>query len=162
MKFRRDTRKRPARHQRGMTLLDTVVTITMIGSVSAVALPKLNELPREARIAVVEHLAGAVRSASALAHMKCVVQSECAMQTGTAMVEMGGDAVRLTHGYPAAGEPDGVALALEFSGFGTQHSPGQTLLTKDGAPDPQRCAVAYAEPQAPGRGPQLDVITSGC
>jgi MSHA pilin protein MshA len=145
-----------------MTLLDTLVTVTMIGSVSAVALPKLNELPREARIAVVEHLAGTVRSASNLAHMKCAVQATCAMHTGTATVEMGGDAVRLTHGYPAAGEPDGLALALEFSGFGAQHSPGQTLLTKDGAPDPKRCGVAYTEPHAPGHSPQLDVITSGC
>ncbi|MEY2839811.1 MAG: hypothetical protein RJB60_2110, partial [Pseudomonadota bacterium] len=57
--------KRRAR-ARGISLLDTLVTVSVVSSVSAVALPKLNGLPSEARMAVVEHMAGAVRSASHL------------------------------------------------------------------------------------------------
>lgn len=162
MKNRRVSPSWSGRHQRGISLLDTVVTVAMIGSVSAVALPKLNELPSEARVAVVAHMGGAIRSASSLAHMKCMVQADCAMNTGPATVTMGGQAVRLSHGYPAGGEPDGMQQALEFSGFEARHTPGQTVFTKVGAPDPQRCAAVYTEPQAPGLGPQVDVVTSGC
>ena len=165
MKIRRIShirRMQPRPCHRGISLLDTLVTVSLIGSVSAMALPRLSNLPREARVAVVEHTAGAVRSASSLAHMKCMVEAACAMHTGVATIEMGGERVRLTHGHPAGGEPDGLALAVALTGFEARHAPGHTLLIKDGAPNPELCAVAYTEPEAPGRSPMVGVVTSGC
>jgi MSHA pilin protein MshA len=126
----------------GMTLLDTLVTISVVGSVSAVALPKLNSMPHEARIAVVEHMAGAVRSAAHLVHMKCAVQTGC--------------------GYPIAGRAEGIANAMEYVGFTAQQQAAQTWFSKDGAPEPSACGVRYEAGAAPSESPQVTVITSGC
>lgn len=153
--------KRRAR-ARGMTLLDTLVTVSVVGSVSAVALPRLNGLPSEARVAVVEHMAGAVRSASHLVHMKCAVQATCGLHSGTGSVEAAGSTVALLHGYPLAGSPEGIANAIEYVGFTAQHAPEQTWFGKDGAPEPEACGVRYGGPTQPGQPPRVTVVTSGC
>lgn len=160
------THRRPAprrlRAGRGLTLLDTLVTMSVVGSVSAVALPRLNELPREARVAVVAHMAGAVRSASHLVHMKCAVQALCELNSGEGSVLVSGDDVHLLHGYPAAGEAQGIEQALDYVGFSAQRTDGQTWFGKDGAPDPRTCGVRYEAPAGPGQSPRVAVITSGC
>jgi MSHA pilin protein MshA len=153
---------KPQSRARGMTLLDTLVTVSVVGSVSAVALPKLNDLPSEARIAVVAHMGGAVRSASHLVHMKCAVQATCGLHSGTGSVEAASSAVALLHGYPLAGSPEGIANAVEYVGFTAQHAPDQTWFGKDGAPEPAACGVRYAAPESPGQPPRVAVVTSGC
>jgi MSHA pilin protein MshA len=146
----------------GMTLLDTLVTISVVGSVSAVALPKLNSMPHEARIAVVEHMAGAVRSAAHLVHMKCAVQTGCDLHAGAGSVTVSGDEVSLLHGYPIAGRAEGIANAMEYVGFTAQQQAAQTWFSKDGAPEPSACGVRYEAGAAPSESPQVTVITSGC
>jgi type II secretory pathway pseudopilin PulG len=153
---------KPKKHIRGMTLLDTLVTVSVVGSVSAVALPKLNGLPSEARIAVVAQMAGAVRSASHLVHMKCAVQATCDLHSGVGSVDLAGDAVSLLNGYPLAGSPEGIANAVEYVGFTAQHAPDQTWFGKDGAPEPEACGVRYEAATAAGQSPHVIVITSGC
>jgi MSHA pilin protein MshA len=153
--------KRRAR-ARGISLLDTLVTVSVVSSVSAVALPKLNGLPSEARMAVVEHMAGAVRSASHLVHMKCAVQATCDLHSGVGSVEVADSAVSLLHGYPQAGSPEGIANAIEYVGFTAHHVPDQTWFGKDGAPEPAACGVRYVAPVSPGQPPQVAVVTSGC
>lgn len=156
------TPRKPASLSRGMTLLDTLVTVSVVGTASAVALPKLNDVPREARLAVVAQMAGAVRSAGHLVHMKCAVQANCDLQGGEGSVMVSGDEVRLLGGYPAAGTPEGIANAMDYTGFSAEHGAGKTWFGKDGAPDPQRCGVSYEAPEAPGQAPQVTEITSGC
>jgi hypothetical protein len=153
---------KPKMHARGVSLLDTLVTVSVVGSVSAVALPKMSGLPSEARIAVVAHMAGAVRSASHLVHMKCAVQATCDLHSGVGSVDVAGDAVSLLNGYPLAGSSEGIANAIEYVGFTAQHAPDQTWFAKDGAPEPAACGVRYEAPVSPGQAPQVAVVTSGC
>jgi MSHA pilin protein MshA len=148
--------------QRGVSLLETVLAVTIAGGVSATVLPQVAHLPGQARVAVVQSLEGAVRSATALVHMKCAVQQGCPLESGQASVAVAGDTVSLVRGYPVAGTPDGIESAIEFTGFTAQHSPGRTVFSKDGAPQPASCAVVYTEPQADGQAPQTHTLTSGC
>jgi MSHA pilin protein MshA len=150
------------RRQGGVSLIESLGVVVVAGSLSAVALPKLADLPTEARMAVVHSMAGAVHSASALVHMKCAVQSGCDMVSGSASVLAAGDAVSLIRGYPKGGDASGIENALEYGGFTALRSPGRTVFVKDGAPHAPSCAVIYDEPLADGRRPTIEAVTAGC
>jgi MSHA pilin protein MshA len=156
-------RSKPSLHkQRGVSLLETVGVVAIAGSMSVVALPKLTDLPAEARVSVVKSMAGAVHSASVLAHMKCAVQHGCNLESGQATVLAAGDAVLLTRGYPTGGESSGIENALEYTGFTALRSQGRTVFVKDGAPHAPSCAVIYEEPLADGSRPTIETVTAGC
>jgi hypothetical protein len=159
------THRQPAhrrRAQRGVSLLETVSVVTIASSLSAVAIPKLTHLPGEARVSVVRIMEGALHSASALMHMQCAVDASCHLQTGTATLWAEGDQVRMARGYPRGGHPQGIANALQFTGFTAKHSGRSTVFTKDGADDSARCAVVYEAPGADGQAPTITALTSGC
>lgn len=147
---------------RGVSLLDTLCVVTIAGSVSAVALPKVSNLPQQARAAAVQAMAGAVTSASQLVHMKCAVQADCPLQAREAVLSLPGDDLVLFRGYPRAGVPSGIEASVEQTGFSVSHAAGLTLFSKDGAPRPEACAVAYAEPMREGAAPVVRVFTEGC
>ena len=50
--------------QRGLSLIETLCTLTIMGTVAASAMPRLAHLPTEARVSVIQGLEGAVRAAS--------------------------------------------------------------------------------------------------
>lgn len=159
MKRRIHSTRRPPR---GISLLDTLCVVTIASSVSAVALPKFTELPGLARASVVTSMAGAVRSASTLVHMKCAVRADCPLYAGESDVVVAGDAVRLVHGYPKGGQADGIENAVEYTGFTPSRGTGRTAFLLDGAPNAQACAVIYQEPPGTGRTPEVQTITTGC
>ncbi len=150
------------RRQSGFTLLELICSIVIIGVLSATALPTVVGLASEARVAVVKNMEGAIRSASALMHMKCIVDQACASTVSEFMLKTEGEVVRLAKGYPSPGSPDGIALALEFSGFTPMHSQGRTVFAKDGATDAMACAVVYEGAGADGQAPSINALTSGC
>ena len=147
---------------RGVSLLDTLCVVTIAGSMSAVALPKVSNLPQQARAAAVQTLAGAVTSASQLVHMKCAVQADCPLHAHEAVLPLVAEGIVLFRGYPRAGVSSGIAASVEQTGFSVTHREGLTLFSKDGAPQPEACAVAYAEPLREGSGPVVRVFTEGC
>ncbi len=148
--------------QRGASLPELMAMVMVAGGVSAAALPRLNELPREARVAVVKTMEGAVRSATSLTHMKCAVQAGCDLRAGQASVEADGDEVLLQRGYPRGGDARGIENAIEFTGFKTAHGAGTTEFRQMGAPDDARGAVRYEEPQVDGQRPTISALTAGC
>jgi len=150
------------RQQSGFSLIETVAVVTIAGSLTAVAAPKLTKLPVEARMAVVNHMAGAVQTASTLMHMQCAVKAPCDLEEGLFSLDVSGSVVQLTRGYPKGGYSLGIANALQFSGFTPRHSPGRTIFTKDGAQDAEQCAVYYDEPRANGHAPTITALTAGC
>jgi MSHA pilin protein MshA len=158
-------RRTPCRRavgQRGTSLPELAAAVLVAGSVSAAALPKLTELPREARMAVVMTMEGAVRSASSLLHMKCAVTAGCDLQSGSHTVMAEGDPVQLRRGYPMGGHAGGIANALEFTGFEAVHRGESTKFVKTGSPEPDACAVVYEAPWRDGLRPAIKALTSGC
>jgi MSHA pilin protein MshA len=75
------------RNQQGFTLVELVVVIAVLGILAAIAVPKYASYVKEARIAALNGLAGAVRSAVAVVQARYVATGASAspvtLQDGT-------------------------------------------------------------------------------
>ena len=80
--------------EHGFTLIELIIVITILGILSAVAVPKFIALDSQARSATIQGLAGSVRGTAALAR-------GLSMVTGSAVsVTMEGSVVNLVNNYP--------------------------------------------------------------
>jgi MSHA pilin protein MshA len=148
---------------KGFTLIELVVVITILGILAAFAVPKFVALDSTARAATISGLAGSVKSAAALAR-------GLSMATGNAAgpVNMEGAAVTLTNSYPDASLA-GIGSAVNANitaGTGDfTFTPGAGAAaakwTKNGAPTPANCVVTYL-PAPVGGAPTVAATTTGC
>lgn len=149
-----------ANRQRGFTLIELVVVITILGILAAFAVPKFITLDSTARAATINGLAGSVRSAAALAR-------GMSMATGVASaVTMEGTAVALVNNYPDATN-SGIIAAVntssgDFNVAAGASASGTATWTKPGATTLSSCQVAYTPPASAGVAPTIVVTTSGC
>jgi MSHA pilin protein MshA len=148
---------------KGFTLIELVVVITILGILAAFAVPKFVALDSTARTSTIEGLAGSVKSAAALARSMAMANS-----TPLGPVNMEGALVTLLNNYPD-GSLTGIAAALNANitaGTGDYtFTPGAgaaaAVWTKNGAPIPATCSVAYT-PAVAGFEPTVAIQTAGC
>jgi MSHA pilin protein MshA len=167
----------------GFTLMELVVVISIIAILAAVALPRLIEAQRDARVAKAKAIYGSLRSASTLARSRCEldlagtpVPGKVSCRDTPPMVEMDGHPVRIVNHFPAAAA-DGIDVAADIhlaaddlsASDGTDTNslgigvPSRTYIVSGGS-TPQ-CSVTYLEAGLKGSsvvGAEVRVATDGC
>ncbi len=104
-------------HSQGFTLIELVVVIVILGILSVTAAPRFLNLQRDARIAAVEGLEAAVKSAASFAYAKAAIEGvenlpkispyPTSHHESTPIVETNLGRLELKYGYPEAYAEDG-------------------------------------------------------
>jgi MSHA pilin protein MshA len=150
----------------GFTLIELVVTLSVIAILAAMALPRYIALQTQARAAKTQAIFGGVRSASALAHAQALATNT--VTVGAAAITMEGVAVTLIHGYPTANaagiitatQMDAVADQIAITGGGVAAGDTLTINTVGGTAG--TCTITYQAPLAGNTSPVIATNTAGC
>jgi MSHA pilin protein MshA len=129
--------------QKGFTLIELIVVIVILGVLAATALPRFINVATDARMAAMNGVAGAMRSAVSLAQARYVATGS----TTATSVDMGipGSTVAVTvaagTGIPAATSA-GIEAAMQATdGFVFACAAGTCNVTQTGSP--AACLVSY-------------------
>src|SRR5260221_14352323 len=95
--------------EQGFTLIELVVTISIIAILAAVALPRYIALQTQARTAKMQAIYGGVRSAAMLAHAQAIASNTTAAAPGP----MEGANKKQINAYPTA-DAAGIITALQL------------------------------------------------
>ncbi|WP_312246575.1 prepilin-type N-terminal cleavage/methylation domain-containing protein [Stutzerimonas nitrititolerans] len=157
------------KQQSGFTMIELIMVIVILGILAAFALPKFANFGTDARVAAMQGLAGAVKSASAIAHSQALVKG----LDSSGNITLEGQEIVMAGTYPAASTAGiGAAAQLEANGADyTATSAGNVLTVASKANT--ACLFTYTTnfTAASGSDPEVDsaptintaaLITANC
>lgn len=149
------------RAQSGFTLIELISVIVILGILSAFAIPRFANLEAQARVATVQGLAGAIRSATALVHAVWLANGGTA---GGNIVNLEGRAVTVdAFGYPTTAT---IADALQQDpadpNGGGFTSPNAGQYVPNGASVPASCNVTFTDAAGANNPPVITVVVNNC
>ncbi len=157
------------RNAAGFTLVELVVTLTVLAVLAAFAIPRFVGLDSQARSASVNALAGAMNSAAELTYSACLTSaatSGCNVGNSSWTGSINGQPYWLNYGWPDAGDVIGggqIDSQIDYSGFQVSLvSSAETLFVRPDAPTPTNCSVAYYDGYWTPPKYHIVVTTTGC
>ena len=150
----------------GFTLIELVVTLSVIAILAALALPRYIALQTQARVAKTQAIFGGIRSAAALAHAQVLATNT--VTSGAATISMEGVNVTVMNGYPTADangiitatQMDPTADQITISGGGP--AAGDLLTININGGTAGSCTVTYQASAAANTSPGIGSSTAGC
>ncbi len=161
------------RRRSGFRLIELVVVLLVLATVSAVALPRFVNVGGEARRAKAEALRGSIRAAAQVVRAAALAKGRTEAGPGSlSHVDVDGATVQTNHGYPEASDA-GILLAANIAAedkvtiTGGGAAPGSSITIRiDGAPDPAQCRIVYTSPNRAASptitAPTIELATGGC
>lgn len=98
----------------GFTLIELILVIVILGIIAATAIPKFSNLTRDARIAKLEGMRGAMRSGTTMIYSKAVIQGKI---SGDDTITLDGASVSLNSGYPIGHWAFGFSYTVNLEGL---------------------------------------------
>jgi MSHA pilin protein MshA len=143
---------------RGSSLVELMVLFSLVGMVSAFAIPRYTRLANQARATQVRALSGLLRGVAKLAHQQ-YLDSGSRLEAAT----LEGKAVSLRYGYPDTSTRGIRAVMVDWAGFTTKSSANSVMFMKKGAANADQCAVIYSvvEPQVTAE-TLTKLVVDGC
>jgi MSHA pilin protein MshA len=147
-----------ASNDSGFSLVEIVVVLTLVGMVTAFAIPRFTRLGNQTRASEVVALSADLRDASQDAHAQFVASNSTLM---TARLK--GKSVMLKNGYPDT-SINGIGNAIvDWGSFITKTTPTYVTFLKIGSPSNSQCSVTYRAALGPSVAAAVtDINISGC
>jgi MSHA pilin protein MshA len=142
----------------GFTLVEAVVLASLVGIVTAFAVPRFTRLGSGVRASEVTALGAKLRHAAQAAHAQFLAPG-----AHLSVITMGGKTVILKNGYPDA-TANGIRNAIfDSDGFTACEGADSVTFIRADAPSGKQCSVTYhAAPEASSAATITDPDTSGC
>ncbi len=174
--------------QQGFTLVELIIVIVILGILAVTAAPRFLNFTKDARLAVLDSISGAIKAGNSLVYGKAAIAGQTAAPlscfepaTQTVVAATGSPlacsatAAELAYGYLAA-DKDSFARALSLSDFVSKDNADTTTVDVDAntlrlggseaevnpATLAEGCFVVYAQPTAVNTEPAITPTVTGC